>query len=335
MGSAMQGNTTQQPTDKGTPDAGKKIGRIPLALFTYNRPAHTRRTLEYLTRCSRREDYDFYFFLDAPRKATEKRAVVEVRAILSEFQPSFNAKIIEQQTNQGLSRSIAGGVDRLCEAYGCVVVLEDDLLVGPGFLGFMADALKEYEDSEIIMQIAGTTLAPPDQLGTDAFLLPITSTWGWATWKRAWKHFSWTPEGWPESKTDKEWMDLFTAGGGPNYIQMLEDRLAGRNDSWGILWWYAVSRARGYVVYPKQSLVWNGGFDGSGVHCGSEDPGFQSNRDVIWTREWQDARPSFPEPDSARQSDYDLLRRLLSGGGSTKRRGTKSSRFNLKRWLKN
>ncbi len=52
-------------------------------------------------------------------------------------------------------------------------------------------------------------------------------------------------------------------------MAMLEDRLAGRNDSWGILWWYAVSRCGGEVVYPGKSLVWNAGFDGSGVHCGS------------------------------------------------------------------
>ncbi len=56
--------------------------------------------------------------------------------------------------------------------------------------------------------------------------------------------------------------------------------MSGRNDSWGILWWYAVSRQKRLVVYPSQSLVWNGGFDGSGIHCGNGDF-LQQSRDTF------------------------------------------------------
>lgn len=232
--------------------------------------------------------------------------------VLNEYQPVFSAIVIEQEINQGLSRSIAKGVSDLCETHGRVVVLEDDLIVGPGFIGFMIDALETYKNEQAIMQVAGMSLAPPSNLEADAYLLPITSTWGWATWKRAWEHFAWEPLGWPESQSDKEWLDLFSVGDSANFVQMLEDRLSGRNDSWGILWWYAVSRARGLVVYPKQTLVWNSGFDGSGVHCGKETPSFQTSEAIIWTKEWSKDKPLLPTPESARRSDFELLQKLLS-----------------------
>ena len=50
------------------------------------------------------------------------------------------------------------------------------------------------------------------------------------------------------------------------------DRLAGKNQSWGILWNWAVFQAGGLVLHPRHSLVWQGGFDGTGVHSGQRNP---------------------------------------------------------------
>jgi hypothetical protein len=192
-----------------------------------------------------------------------------VRQVLSKYAKSFSATIIERESNLGLARSIVGGVDRLCESHGRVVVLEDDLIVAPDFLHYMVSALDHYQDHPEVMQVGACTIAPPENRETDAFLLPVTTTWGWGTWARAWKQFSWNPQGWPATRMDTQWLSCFELNGAYSYVSMLEDRLAGRNNSWGILWWYAVSRCGGEVVYPLKTLVTNEGFDGSGVHCGT------------------------------------------------------------------
>lgn len=313
--------------------SGSSRRRIPLALFTFNRPDHTQSTLAALAACDRRADYDFHFFSDAPRDESERPAVDQVRAILRQQQPRFNATLIEQSRNQGLSRSITAGVAQLCDRYGWVVVLEDDLQVAPGFLAFMAEALIAYENCEQIMQIAATTLAPPEDVQADAFLLPITSTWGWATWQRAWRRFSSVPEGWPEARSDRDWLKRFSSGAGVGYLQMLEDRLAGLNDSWGILWWYAVSRAGGSVVYPRRSLVHNSGFDGSGVHCGTAhaDPPTHGSSG-LWQQRWIDTSPVFPAPDSARERHLQLLQRALLADSPAHVRVVRAVRARLRRW---
>ena len=287
--------------------------KIPLALFTYNRPAHTEATLKALSACNGRESFEFFFFSDAPRNQKDSDSIEAVRRLLRVQAPLFNAEIVEQSTNQGLARSIVSGVDRLCASHGWVVVLEDDLLVERSFLQFMAEALVYYENSSTVMQVGATTLAPPERQTGGAFLLPVTSTWGWGTWQRAWKSFSWVPQGWPQIAGDADWLSVFQLGGAADYIAMLEDRLAGRNDSWGILWWYAVSRVRGKVVYPSRSLVRNIGFDGTGVHCGNESvfsfPQF-SGADY---HDWPAGSPIFPEEDAVVSSDYQLLQAVLSG----------------------
>ena len=245
--------------------------KTPVAVFTYNRPEHTNRALDALSKCSDIDACEFYFFSDGPRTDAARQDVEATRSILRKWAKLLEAKIIEQPSNLGLAKSIVAGVSDLCERYGRVIVVEDDLIVSPDFLHFMIQSLDHYQDESRVMQIGGFTISPPDGLTNDAFLLPVTTTWGWATWQRAWQSFAWEPKDLDLAKKDHQWRELFDLHGAGSFSGMLEDRLAGRNDSWGILWWYAVSRSNGLVLYPSRSLVWNGGFDGSGIHCGSGD----------------------------------------------------------------
>lgn len=247
------------------------VTKTPVAFFTYNRPEHTRRALEALSKCKDIAKCDFFFYSDGPRTDDATEKVKLTRLVLHEWSDVFQAQVIERPSNFGLAKSIVDGVSDLCERYGRVIVIEDDLIVSPDFLAFMIQSLNRYEDEPRVMQVAGYTISPPDDISNDAFFLPVTSTWGWATWKRAWQNFAWEPKDLTKAKEDQAWKDLFDLHGAGSFSAMLEDRLAGRNDSWGILWWYAVSRCNGLVVYPSHSLVWNGGFDGSGIHCGSSD----------------------------------------------------------------
>ena len=245
--------------------------KTPVAVFSYNRPDHTRRTLEALSKCHRVNECDVFLFSDGAKNDAAYLDVSATRKVLHEWSNQLNAQIIEQPQNIGLAKSIVSGVTSLCEKYGRVVVIEDDLVVSPDFLHYMIESLNRYTDEEQIMQVGGFTLCAPSDLSTDCFFLPVTTTWGWGTWQRAWQKFSWEPFDLDVAKTDIEWKKRFTVNMSCSYLSMLEDRLAQKNDSWGILWWYAVSRNKGLVAYPAKSLVWNGGFDGSGIHCGSSD----------------------------------------------------------------
>ncbi len=244
----------------------------PLALFTYNRPAHTRRALTALAACSRLDDVEVVLYSDAPKRPEQSEAVRATRAILRDFAASRPARIVERSHNLGLAGSIAGSVSELTAEHGRVIVLEDDLVVAPDFLNYMIKALEVYDADERVLQVSGCLITGAVHAPQDVLFMPVTTTWGWATWARAWKHYR--PETVEPSLIDRDpaFRRRFTLdGAGEAYVGMLRDRLAGENDSWGILWWYCVARAAGQVLYPRKSLVWNGGFDNSGVHCGGTE----------------------------------------------------------------
>lgn len=259
--------------------------RTPIALFTFNRPEHTGRALASLADCERLDECSLTIFCDGPRSDADHPQVEACRKVVHDWAPRLNAEIIERDKNHGLANSIVAGVSDLTEAFGRVIVLEDDFVLSPDFIRYMLATLDRYEDEPSVYQISGYMFPVEHPASPDAFFLPLTTTWGWATWKRAWTIFDWEATGAEMLLHDPAERKRFDLDGAYPYSQMLENRLLGKNSSWGILWWWAVFRANGYVLHPRKSLVWNGGFDGSGTHCGTSDGTVEdSPHDVLNTR---------------------------------------------------
>jgi Glycosyl transferase family 2 len=246
--------------------------RTPLALFVYNRPGHTIRALNAISRLDRLDEIDLIIYSDAPKVEAHAALVDEVRAVVRAYAESHRAEVVQRRENLGLARSIAGSVSNLTEAFDRVILLEDDLVPSPDFLSFMLDGLECYQNEPSVLQISGCLLPGSLRTQIDGFFLPLSTTWGWATWRRAWSAFQpLTADDRIALDADPELKHRFNAEGMVDYVDMLDARLSGKNDSWGILWWYAVAKARGLVLYPRESLIWNGGFDASGVHCGGTE----------------------------------------------------------------
>lgn len=244
--------------------------KTPVALFTYNRPQHTQVVLETLSQCSGLDACQIYIYADGSASQETAAAVEASRGVVREWSQRLNAEVIERETNVGLARSIVGGVTELCQRYGRVIVLEDDFALNPGFLDYMIQALDRYQDEPNVYQVSGYMFPVQHPPRPDAFFLPLTTTWGWATWDRAWRVFDWNAGDAPEALRDPKVRKRFDLDNSYPYSGMLEDRLKNQNESWGILFWWAVFKAGGVVLHPRQSLIWNGGFDGTGTHRGNQ-----------------------------------------------------------------
>ena len=252
----------------------------PVALFAYNRPNHIRRALESLAACRRLRECRLLVFCDGPKRTDDVESVGLTREVVRNWAKAHGAEVIERETNLGLANSIVTGVSDLCREHGRVIVIEDDLVVSPDFIDYMLQGLDRYEDQPEVYQVSGCVPAEKPNT-TYAYFLPLTTTWGWATWERAWKIFQWEPENAQDELAQSEMRHRFDLDGVCSYTTMLEERLAGRNDSWGILWWWAVFQANGLVLYPPRSLVYNNGFDDTGVHCGSNSVFRQASLDAF------------------------------------------------------
>jgi hypothetical protein len=251
----------------------------PIALFVYNRPEHTIKTLDALSQCELASESDLYIFADGPKENASKEnidKIQKVNEVINGVKWAKNIYIERKQTNLGLAKSIVAGVTALCNKFGRVIVLEDDLLVSRYFLTYMNSSLEKYKDCSNVYQISGFMYPVSFKSKDDAFFLHLTTTWGWGTWDRAWKLYDWNPKDIQEKIQNKAIMRRFDLNGAYPYSKMLIDRMNGKNDSWGILWWWAVYNANGLVLHPVKTFVANIGFDGTGTHCGKSGGSFKS-----------------------------------------------------------
>jgi hypothetical protein len=240
--------------------------QAPVALFVYNRPVHTRQTVEALLRNEGAAETDLFVFSDGPKSPESAGPIRELREYARSIQGFRSVSVVERPQNLGLRASVVDGVTRLCAERGRVIVLEDDLLSSPGFLEFMNRGLDTYESEEQVMQIAGymfpTTVVPPE----DALFMPFVTSWGWATWQRAWRHFDPAASGYDRLAADPALRSQFDLNGHYKYFKLLKAQKEGRGDSWAILWWLSVFGRRGLALFPRQTLIHNIGFDGSGAN---------------------------------------------------------------------
>ncbi|MFM6954541.1 MAG: sugar transferase [Sphingobacteriaceae bacterium] len=242
----------------------------PIALFVYNRPEHTRRTLQFLKQNDLAADSRLFIFSDGPKNAKQAEKVAEVRALIKQLDGFKSVEIIERKSNLGLANSVINGVNQLMANFGKAIVFEDDLITSPYTLRYFNDALARYEKEEQVMHIGAymypLPLAEAENL-PETFFFRAATSWGWATWARAWQHFN------PDVKQlmqqfTAEQKHQFSIEGSMNFWKQMRELKAGKNNSWAIRWYASIFLKGGLTLNPAHSLVSNIGHDGSGVHSG-------------------------------------------------------------------
>jgi hypothetical protein len=243
----------------------------PIALFVYNRPEHTRRTLKFLKANYLAEETRLFIYADAAKTEKEVQDVQAVAELIKNIEGFKSVKISTQSKNLGLAQSIINGVTELVTAYGKVIVFEDDLLSSPFTIQYFNEALNRYQDQEKVMHISAYMypLASADDL-PETFLYRAVHSWGWATWKRAWTHFN------PDiddlmKQFDAQKINQFSIERKMNFWNQMKDFKAGKNNSWAIRWYASVFLKQGLSLNPSKSLIHNIGHDGSGIHSNIEN----------------------------------------------------------------
>lgn len=241
----------------------------PIALFVYNRPKHTERTVKFLKQNELAEESILFIFADGAKNDEDKAKVNEVRKYIKTIDGFKSIEITESEQNQGLANAIITGVTKLAEIYGKVIVFEDDLISSPFTLRYFNQALNRYQDEEKVMHI-GAYMYPLQERLVQTFFFRATTSWGWATWNRAWQHFN------PDidnliSKFDKTKKNAFSIEGTMNFWKQMKEFKRGKNNSWAIRWYASVFLKKGLTLNPSQSLINNIGHDGSGIHSGLSD----------------------------------------------------------------
>lgn len=237
----------------------------PIVLFVYNRPWHTKQTVEPLLKNTLADQSELFIFSDAPANAVAQEGVEQVRKYIKGIKGFKSVNIVERSENYGLAKSIITGVTEIISRAGKVIVLEDDLVTSPYFLQYMNDTLSHYEYCERVFHVAGYMYPVQNQELPEAFFLPITSCWGWGTWARAWRYFNNDGLMLSGSMTREKIRQLNFNNTYDYWAQFLLN-MEGKLTTWAIFWYINIFLQNGLCLHPAASLVRNIGHDGSGAH---------------------------------------------------------------------
>jgi hypothetical protein len=239
----------------------------PIILFVYNRPEHTKKTIEALKQNKLASESLLFIFADGNRSSKDKNAVNRVRDYISTINGFKEITITLRKKNFGLADSIISGVTEIINKYGKAIVLEDDIVTSPYFLKFMNEALDFYENDQKIFTISGYNfpLTAPESYKYDIYISPRPSSWGWATWKDSWDKVDWNPVKNPLLKSRKSLHSLLDKAG-KDLAPMLLKSIEGKINSWAVKYSFTQIQRNAYCIFPLKSLAKNIGADATGTN---------------------------------------------------------------------
>jgi len=244
----------------------------PIVLFVYNRPWHTQQTVEALKKNNLAKDSNLFIFSDGPKNEEDIRDIEKVREYIKTINGFKNINVIEREKNYGLANSIINGITEIINGYGKIIVLEDDCVPSDNFIAFMEKCFDKYENNEKVMNVTGYSLpiTIPDNYFYDIYFSYRSSSWGWGTWRRAWKYFN-------RNKLILEQIKKSTIlrkninRAGEDLIPMLKNQIEGKLYSWAVFWSINIIKNDGICINPIKSKIQNIGHDRTGTHCVTND----------------------------------------------------------------
>jgi len=241
----------------------------PVALFVYRRPEHTRQVLD---RIRVAEPPELLVIGDGPADDTECEAVAAVRRAVDDADLECAVRTNYAETNLGLKRRFATGLEWVFDNIEEAIVLEDDTLPTPSFFEYCDELLDRFRGDERVWDIAGRnelgSYCPGD---TSYFYSYYGGIWGWATWRSSYREYDPEMEAWSDPVVRDRIRDLITDPAQVRYVEeVFNDTHRGDIETWDYQWGFAKYRNNAVSVVPETNLVKNIGFGEGGTNTTDE-----------------------------------------------------------------
>jgi hypothetical protein len=178
------------------------------------------------------------------------------------------------ETNLGCGRRVASGITNAFQHVDRAIILEDDCVPVPSFFGFCEKILERYADDERVMAVSGDNFQNGIRRGDAAYYFSkYFHCWGWATWRRAWRHYDFKTMGWPAFRDAGMLRTYCPDTAEYQYWTGVFDRChAGQIDTWDYQYLLACWMQSGLTILPNVNLVSNIGFDNDATHTTDSSP---------------------------------------------------------------
>ncbi len=248
--------------------------KTPVALIIFNRPDCTARVLESIGRAKPEK---LFVIADGPRpdRPDDPEKCAAARAVIDRVDWDCEVLTRFSETNLGCGLGPATGIDWVFEQVEDAIILEDDCLPDPSFFPFCEELLERYRDDERVMMIGAINFLGQYQTRDQSYYFSrFGGSWGWASWRRAWRHFDWRIKLWPQVKAARILERMFPDPAHCAYwTGIFEQIYHGRmTDVWDFQWLLACWINSGYRIFPEVNLISNIGFGDDATHTFGESP---------------------------------------------------------------
>lgn len=246
---------------------------VPILFMIFNRPDTTKGVFEAIRKA---KPPKLFVAADGPRpnKPGEWEKCQKVREIATAVDWDCEVKTLFRDTNLGCKVGVSRAIDWFFQHVEEGIILEDDCLPTQSFFWFCQELLEKYRYDERVMMISGDNF----QFGrkrTDYsyYFSRFTHIWGWASWRRAWKHFDVNMKLWPEIR-DGGWLNdwLGDKKSVEYWTQIFEKVYKGKIDTWDYQWTFSCWVQNGLSVLPNVNLVSNIGLGIESTHTHKHSP---------------------------------------------------------------
>ena len=243
-------------------------GVTPVVWVVFNRPDCTARSLAAIRAARPRR---LYVVADGPRpdRPGEAALCAEVRALVEQGVDWPCEVVLDYApANLGLARRVTSGLDAVFARETEAIILEDDCVPDPTFFPFCTELLARYRDEPRVGQISGSTFQGAGRADAASYYFSrYPHCWGWATWRRAWRHYDHAMPAWGKPGAAAWLAEKITDPAERRYwAHSFDATAAGRMDSWAYRWTLALWAQNSLSLTPGRNLVSNIGFDASATH---------------------------------------------------------------------
>jgi len=248
------------------------IKETPLLLIAWRRPHTVRLVLNAIRPLG---PTHLYVACDGPNpdRPGEVEKVAATREIIkNEINWPCNVERFYSGANQGCCLGVSRAINWFFEHVDEGIILEDDCIPHPDFFTYCTTLLQRYRHDQRVWCISGNNFQNGQWRGDGSYYFSrYNHCWGWASWRRCWKHYDAELSQWPILRDSGLLGSIFEDPLERNYWSGIWQRLfdTGEPDSWAYRWTLTCLLNGGLTALPNRNLISNVGFGKDATHTTS------------------------------------------------------------------
>lgn len=256
----------------------------PVIFLIFRRPDLTAQVFETIRQA---QPKTLLVVADGPRNEDETILCQQARAVTEQIDWDCEVLRNYSETNLGSRERPASGITWAFEQVEEAIILEDDCLPVPSFFSFCQTLLEYYQHDSRIMLISGSNFIqnyPNFNTKESYFFSKYGCTWGWASWRRAWKFFDVSMRTWKEFKVSNLLPSMFDSNAEQQYWTTIFDETFADiiNSAWDYQWLYNRWSQNHLSIVPMKNMVTNIGFGEDATHTNVKTPLHNLPIEDIW-----------------------------------------------------